>query len=486
MKKNGKKYRKIQREKEIRKEQNYLESIAMEQEVDGINISFLAISHIVVNNPVMRESEERKRKYLDRLETYLKAGKWNRRKYESAELLAYEKIILGSDEICGEHDISYYKYYILLDFMHLLGYEVKASDEPRLELVKAKYYEDFRDCGINQEFVNKLFRAFRGNERDKYKKLKALSKSVVIDEERQYIQLILKNLYFKDQLPAGVMVTATMSAGKSTFINALTGKYICLSQNMACTSKIHSIVNKVYEDGYAYEYDHDLVLTAGKEELLNDNTLNGSDKIVVGVHFDGRLKGHRIIIHDSPGVNFSGDQEHKVITDKLLKGKKYQLLIYVMNATQLGTNDESDHLDFVKKTIGRTPVLFVVNKIDSFNVEEENLEEALQRQIEFLKKKGFKNPMVCPVSAKAGYLSKRFINGGLSRADERELYNFVDKFERMGLPTYYEKYIKKIRIDDVEREEEQLQKTCGLAYVEKIIGAMTTGGKGNGSGIHEI
>lgn len=486
MKKNGKRYRRIQREKELRRQQNGQIFKPMEQEVDGINVSFLSISHIIVNNPIMREKEEVKRDYLKKLKSYLRSGRWDRRKYENAGMTAYERILLGSEERDGTHDISYYRYYILLDIMHILGYEIKASDEPKLELVKARYYEDFQNCGIDRRFVNRLFRAFQGRGKDKYKKLCALLKDKSVGEEKKYIQLILKNLNFKDQHPAGIMVTATMSAGKSTFINALTGKYICLSQNMACTSKIHSIVNKAYEDGYAYEYDHDLVLTAGKEELLNNNALNASDKIVVGVHFGGRLGNHRIIIHDSPGVNNSVDQEHKVITDRLIKGKNYHVLVYVMNATQLGTNDESDHLDFVKRAIGRTPVIFVVNKIDAFNVEEENIEAALSRQTEFLKKKGFKNPIVCPVSARAGYLSKCYEKGNLSRAEERELYNFVDKFDQMGLTDYYEKCFKRIRVDDAESEEVQLQKTCGLAYVEKLIGAMTTGGKANGTDLHEV
>lgn len=42
-----------------------------------------------------------------------------------------------------------------------------------------------------------------------------------------------------------------------------------------------------------------------------------------------------------------------------------------MNATQLSTNDENEHLEFVRKTIGKTPLIFVLNKIDSFNEEDE-------------------------------------------------------------------------------------------------------------------
>ena len=174
-------------------------------------------------------------------------------------------------------------------------------------------------------------------------------------------------------------------------------------------------------------------------------------------------------MNDSPGVNFSGNQKHKVITEKLLRGKNYNLLVYIMNATQLGTNDESEHLEYVKRTIGRTPVLFIINKIDTFNVEEEDFEATIERQREFLKRKGFKNPIVCPVSSRAGYLAKRFIITELSKSEERELYNYVDKFEKMNLPGYYSKAFKKISVPDSDKEEEQLLKTSGISYVEKII-----------------
>lgn len=139
-----------------------------------------------------------------------------------------------------------------------------------------------------------------------------------------------------------------MSAGKSTFINSLTGKNICRSQNMACTSKIHMIINKAYEDGYSYEYDHDLVMTAGSEELLIDNELNKTDMIYVGTEFNGYLEKQRIIINDSPGVNYSENIEHRDITRKLINSGKYDLLVYIMNATQLGTDDDAEHLDYVK------------------------------------------------------------------------------------------------------------------------------------------
>lgn len=483
MKKNGKRYRRLQREKEIKKNgQNPDWAKRMEQEVDGINTALLSMSQIVIENPIRNDRLTVKQEYLRRLNSYINAGCWNRRKYEKAQLDAYKKIILDSEEnTLQEHGLDYYHYYILFDMLHVLGYEIKNIPGQMLQTVLNKYYLDYPEVKVKNELIKRIIGAIKeGNNR----KLKLLERHPDLEKEHSYIELIRKNIAFKEKEPYGVMVTATMSAGKSTFINSLTGKYISLSQNMACTSKIHSIIGKAYEDGFSYEYDHDLVMTAGREELLNDNEMNASDKIVVSTYFNGILGGRRMVINDSPGVNFSGDPEHKKIANSLIKRRNYHLLIYLMNATQLATNDEDEHLEYIKKTVGRTPILFVVNKIDTFNVEEENFRETIERLTEYLKKKGFKHPIVCPVSSRAGYLAKMFCSGSLSRSEERELYNYVDKFEQMELSKYYEENYNKVKIPDADTEEGQLIKTCGLAYVEKFIEILSQGGEIYGTGLY--
>lgn len=295
--------------------------------------------------------------------------------------------------------------------------------------------------------------------------------------EKHYIELIRKNLLFRKKEPFNIIVTATMSAGKSTFINAIAGKYVCLSQNMACTSKIHSVINKAFEDKSSFIYDHDLIMAAGKEDLLENSDKNLSDKIYVATRYHGSLANERIIINDSPGVNFSGNQEHKKVANQLIKRRNYNLLIYVMNATQLGTNDESEHLEFIKKTIGKTPIIFVMNKVDTFNPEEENIEDIIIRQKNYLKGKGFQNPIICPVSARAGYLVKKYEQGELLRNEKRELYNYVDKFEKMNLKKYYAETFKQIQIKNSLKEEEQLLKTSGILFVEKLIKEYAQGGR---------
>ena len=471
MKKNGRKYRKLAKEREQRQDK-IEQSTIIEREVDGIKTSYLSMAHIISFNPIIYENIDTKRLYIDYLSNYLKISKWNKRKYESSMFEAYRKIITETEENGTSNGIEFYKNLIVLDLSHLLGYNISEKDKDKLKLIEKRYLKDF---GFEKSDSSMFFKIL--NATKNVRGISNLKKILNSELEVEYAERIKENLLFREKQPFGIMVTATMSAGKSTFINSLTGKYICLSQNMACTSKIHSIINKSFEDSFSYEYDHDLVMTAGKEELLNDNELNKSDKIYVSTHFVGNLSSERIVINDSPGVNFSGDSEHKLIAHRLIKGRRFNLLVYVMNSTQLATNDEQEHLEFVKQTIGRTSIIFIMNKIDSYNVEDEDVLETINRQKEYLKKKGFKAPVVCPVSARAGYLAKQFLSVGLSRSEERELYNYVDKFEQMKLEEYYKAHFPKIIIEDEPQEEKQLLKTCGLAYVEQIIKECIKGGK---------
>lgn len=421
------------------------------------------MSHIVIDNPIVFDLKDTKKTYINRLKKYARLGGWNRRKYVASELEAYNKIIFSCDEVREEKVLDSYKYYILFDLIHLLGYELSNITLSKIDNVKKQYLIDFK--GADLLIVNKIIDSAQ---RASNKFIELLN----IDElsnEKNYIELIRKNIFFREQKPFRLMVTATMSAGKSTFINSLIGKYICLSQNMACTSKIHSIINKAFEDGYTYEYDKELVLTADKEELINDNEDNLTNMIYVATNFNGVLSNTRIIVNDSPGVNFSGDKEHQKIAGKLIKRRRYNVLIYVINVTQLGTNDEDEHLDFIKQTIGKTPIIFIMNKVDAVDPDEEDIESIISRQRKYLIRKGFRNPVICPISARAGYLAKKYNQIGLTRSEKRELYNYVDKFEMMNLSTYYSKVLPKIKIKDNTKEEIQLLKNCGVEYIEQLI-----------------
>jgi len=449
--------------------------------INDIDINPLSMSHIIVKNPILKADTNTKDHYMKLLKKYLEVGQWDRKEYVKEQLNAYVELINNGNKENLHQNLDYYKYYILCDFLQILGFlgfNNKIIHSRRMKEVLNQYIADFPDMSNKKIILNKFLNMIN----EDINKWETLVNQLFPNEEKEYAKLLSNNLQFKNKAPLTFTITATMSAGKSTFINALTGNYISLSQNMACTSKIHTIISKAFDDGCLYKYDDYLVLVANKDELLSDNRLNSSDKIIASVYYNGDLGGERIIINDSPGVNFSGDAEHRKITERLIKSKNFDVLIYLMNSTQLATNDEDEHLEFIRNNIGETPILFIINKIDAFNIEEENITKTISNLISYIESKGFQNPIVCPISSKAGYMSKNYKR--LLKIEKRELYSYIDKFENMRLPDYYNEYFPSIKIEDKEIEETQLLKNCGLAYVERIIKLISRGGRVNDSSIY--
>ena len=282
------------------------------------------------------------------------------------------------------------------------------------------------------------------------------------NETRQEKNVNKHTNIFSPPIPYQILVTATMSAGKSTLINAMIGRNICKSQNLACTSQLHYIINKPLDTALTSEYG-DIPITIEKENL------DSQEIDITYASYNGRLSEQRIVICDSPGVNYSGEIKHKQITDQMISSESYQMIIYLMNATQLGTTDDEAHLATIQKLDRKKTILFVMNKIDLFNDEDGDIESIILKQAKYLESKGFHNPLICPVSAKAGFLSKKAQQEELSKLERRELNCLEDKLEKMKVTEYYAKYFPYIKIEDHTDEDQQLLKICGLSYIEEII-----------------
>lgn len=226
----------------------------------------------------------------------------------------------------------------------------------------------------------------------------------------------------KQNSPYKILVTSTMSAGKSTFINALMGKNITKAENLACTDRIISI--------------------------------------------NGELDGLKFIIKDSPGVNSSVNVDHRHISEKEISSLNYNLLIYIINARQSTTNDNSLHLEFVKEHIGDKPVLFIVNKADCLDPDEEDIDSFFSNMVEFVKNKGFKNPKVCLLSAKDGYIAKN-IKESLDFEEMQDLAIRKRRLKTLDFPSYYERCFN--FNDKIAQNGDDLSRLSGLSYIEKIL-----------------
>ena len=282
--------------------------------------------------------------------------------------------------------------------------------------------------------------------------------------------------YFSKNLRK-ILITANMSAGKSTLINTLVGKKVNKTQNDACTAKIHYIFNKPYEDGYSYEWDYKLNLNSDLKILMEDDPNNKENEIGVGTYFrtDANSK-ERICIIDTPGVNSSLDERHRDLSYRVIEGSDYDILVCVLNASNIGTYDDQKHLQYLANTVKDKKIIFVINQLDKFDKEEDSIEECVAKVQQDISSYGFNNACVCPISAYAGLLAKKQLhNELLTDVEKIELQMFILKFKDS-----YSIMRKYFVFDDEEitepKNEETLDDKCfgllkraGIINLEKIL-----------------
>lgn len=267
------------------------------------------------------------------------------------------------------------------------------------------------------------------------------SKMRVLDSFLDYYE---KKCAYNEKKLLNVGVCATMSAGKSTFVNALLGNDYLPVRNEATTAKIMSIYDNDYLPqivGYSvnnaglFDFDNNL-----NEKKINQwNAENEISRIVLQSDLDNidNFKGI-MVVHDTPGTNNSGNLSHHDITFDFLKNNQMDVLVYVSNVEHMMTNDEKILLEellekIVKKQ--KMPVLFVINKID-------NLDKSKERSVDDVKKDyeswlrmelGYKKIKVFAVSAKAARIFKMLLKGKgdlLTEKEQDDLQGFVRKFTR--------------------------------------------------------
>ena len=421
----------------------------------------MATAQIIASNPVLNEPDEVQNIYFWLLYHYVKIAGFTRQKYVKAQIENYKSMLVGEKDgisllkrSVSVESLEDYRFLIPLDYLHVLGYDkLRVYGKGSEKAVSAMC----RELNIRKEVLWNILYLRNGN----HAAWRKLSNDLNYIHFQDYLNRVRNNVEFMQKHPEHILVTATMSAGKSTFINALTGKKINRSQNMACTAKVHSIIAKPFEDGMIGEVDYDFTLNATQQQLMEDHTQNNGE-ILVNTYFSGQLGGKRVIIEDSPGVNYSVDVSHKVIAEKKIASGKYDLVLFVLDATQLHTDDMKSHLEFVQKHLGRRKILFVLNKIDGFNASEDDFDQTIKKLTNTLEELGYKQPVICPVSARAAVLAKQVANGEeLSRYNQRVYENEKLRFEEMNIIPH-EEYL-------FQGEVEALLERCGMSYVEKKI-----------------
>lgn len=263
-----------------------------------------------------------------------------------------------------------------------------------------------------------------------------------------------------------IIVTANMSAGKSTLINALIGKSIARTSQEVCTGNVCYLYNKAYEDGNIHLLTKDLNLKATSEDLIG---YNWDGHISIASHFEGIMSDlPRLCIIDTPGVDAALYQDHSKYARNALLNDNYDTVIYVVSPTRLGTDAEKKHLQWVAKNLQKEKIIFVINKLDSYHDFADSIEESINEFKNDLQKIGFENPIICPISAYFAYLIKLKLTGQAFSDDEADEYAFYSK--KFNKPSYdLSHYYEGVQCLPTDSEEIALSKRVGLYGFEKII-----------------
>ena len=431
----------------------------------------LRVSQYILKHPIRDEGEEYKKQYINTLEYFV-------RKYSLDDIYSCTMLELYKNKLIEHPEL--YKYE---------DKELKKISKGviRWKIKKFKFFS-YRYCLIvdvificsfnDIEKSKKIYEEIKEIYGKRYwKRLDALFDVIIgerencesLDQVEYMLQCIKQNRLYINKKNKNILVTANMSAGKSTLLNAIVGKKVNKTQNDACTAKTHYLLNKAFEDNLSYEYDHDLELDATQEILMEDNSDNLGNEIFVGTKFRSIENSITpICFIDTPGVNSSQDEIHKEISQKNILNLEYDILMYVMNGENIGTDDDYKHLKFVSNNY-QGKIIFVVNKLDRYR-KEDSVIDTLEQVKKDLQTMGYKSPIICPVSAYAAYLAKMEMFGEKLDDDEMdELHRFYRKLNRgeYQFNQYYPKEFQELNVS--EDKNQQLLLHSGILSLEKIL-----------------
>lgn len=225
-------------------------------------------------------------------------------------------------------------------------------------------------------------------------------------------------------------VLSTMSSGKSTLINALLGKEILPSENQACTGKIFEICNVKTKTTIHGLKNNEIIIPEIDIQSLNRlNNMEEIDKVKIQSEFYGIKK--KIILYDTPGVNNYMNKKHEQITYEFLEKNKIKNIIYILNATQIGVNDDKKFLVDLKEIYKEKEmsIIFLLNKIDAIDSEAENKNRILKNTKVYLENIGFTNSILIPTSAQTAKILRKGINNELeTRKEKIEFKTYIDSY----------------------------------------------------------
>lgn len=288
------------------------------------------------------------------------------------------------------------------------------------------------------------------------------------------------------------LALSTMSSGKSTLINALVGTELLPSMNRACTAKAVAILDNDWKPQFEIHAvdeagKYSFIKKATKRIVSDFNKSNDVSEMII----EGEIKGIKnskksLLLIDTPGINNSMDLSHEIVTKNVLEEYTEGLILYLINAQQIGTYDDSNYLSFIAQKLSNNDkfkILFVVNKMDLIDPIKENPIELMNNCRNYIINKGIENPVLIPVSASSALIFKKVLAGAeLSEIEEENFQRNYKHFKREGFSLQDYIFIPRngdlsdsVIVDGVEYKRAQVMaalENTGLPHLEKVIDEM--------------
>lgn len=271
--------------------------------------------------------------------------------------------------------------------------------------------------------------------------------------------------------------TATMSAGKSTLINAIVGENISIAKKAACTTTIIKF-NALPTKSKFHTIDSEEHLYFQDIKHVGDYAKMRQEPYAISGYFSSILHQRRTILIDTPGINSSLFPMHKKLTRNALLSIKDKIIVYVIPVETYGSKDDFDHLLFIKEHVNYENIVFLINMMDTCDLEDDSIGEIVENVRKHLIKIGFVNPLVYPISAKAGLLLKKLINGfNLTDSEKKSCNVYINLFNKqeLSLKGYYpvaEKEVYDSVKDFVKLKDKRILTAyinTGVPELEKIL-----------------
>lgn len=238
-----------------------------------------------------------------------------------------------------------------------------------------------------------------------------------------------------------IIVAATMSAGKTSLINALLGTDLLWSANEAATATITRIQHAGQDQktmrGICFNWEGKRYQMADSVDNQLLHTWNDSP-LVKHIELSGCVKAFSKsrflpVIYDTPGANNSQDSSHAILLKEALEECDDGIVVYVLNATQPATRDDARLLGEIKQHLDARPgkqIIFVLNKIDELDEDKgETTAHAVQAAARYLEQNGFSAPVIIPAMMQCALVARKMLTRlRTSRSQTHHLRNELARF----------------------------------------------------------